>query len=193
MRKTEETALVVLNFQNQFTDKKGALYYKTTGEAVPVIAEGIRELRERGVLVVYANSEADGTEHSLDTEVLKRRDPVPMKGSWEAEMSEKAEVLPGDIVMTHYASSAFFDTDLEKVLKEKGIRNVIVCGMKTNYDVRATATDAMWRKFQAYVAAEMVACDTYELTCLHLGEMTKYTAKALPLSEILNRIGEGKM
>ena len=56
MRETEQTALVVLNFQNQFTDKQCALYYKTTAQAVPVIADGIREHRERVVLVVYANS-----------------------------------------------------------------------------------------------------------------------------------------
>ncbi len=193
MNKTNKTALIVLNLQNQFTDEKGCLCYGATKAAMPVILEGIRKLREHGVFIVFANAEADGEEEILDTELLKRRDPVPLKGSWEAEMNPDVEVLPGDLVMTHYASSAFFGTDLEKELKNRNIVNVIVCGVKTNYDVRATATDAMWRKFQAFAAAEMVACDTEELSKLHLEELTKYTAKALTLQEILRRIEEGNM
>lgn len=193
IKKTHETALVVLNLQNQFVNAKGCLYYPVTGEVMPAILDGIRRLRDRGVYIVYANSETTGGEPSLDTEVLKRKDPVPLHGSWEAAMDERVEVLPVDMVMTHGASSAFFDTDLEAVLKARGIRNVIVGGVKTNYDVRATATDAMWRQFQAYVASDMVACDTVWLSQLHLEEMTKYTAKALSVDEIIDRIASGKL
>lgn len=193
MKKTKQTAVVVLNLQNHFTDKGGELYYETTGTAIPRILEGIYLLRERGVLVIYANSQASGNEFSYDIEVLKRRDQVPEKGSWEAQMDERAEVRDEDIVITHYASSAFFNTELEHILKEKGIKNVISCGVKTNYDVRATATDAMWRGFQAYAISDMVASNTYELSLLHLEELTKYTAKSLPLEEILNRIEEQKL
>ncbi|MBS6762012.1 MAG: cysteine hydrolase [Clostridium sp.] len=193
MQRTNRTAMVVLDMQNQFTNKKGCLFYETTEKVIPAILDGIQKLRERGVLIVYANSESEGEECSLDTEVLKRRDPVPPKGSWDAEMDERLEVLPEDLVISHFASSAFFGTELEKKLKEKEIRNVIVCGVKTNYDVRATATDAMWRQFQAYAASDMVASDTVERSKIHLEELTKYTAKAIPLEEIIRRIEEGRL
>lgn len=193
MERTDRTALVVLNMQNQFTNQKGCLFYESTEKVMPAILDGIQKLREHGVFIVYANSESTGEEYSLDTEVLKRRDPVPLKGSWDAKMDERIEILPEDLVVSHYASSAFFGTELEEKLKEKEIRNIIVCGVKTNYDVRATATDAMWRQFQAYAASDMVACDTEELSKIHLEELTKYTAKAIPLEEILNRIKEGKL
>lgn len=193
MKKTNQTALIVLNLQNQFTDREGCLYYDATGDAMPTILDGIRRLREHGVFVIFANSQATGKEETLDTELLKRRDPVPLKGSWEAEMDPAVEVFSEDLVMTHYASSAFFGTDLEEGLKARDIVNVIVSGVKTNYDVRATATDAMWRKFQTFAAADMVACDTEELSKLHLEELTKYTAKALTQQEIIKRIEEGRM
>ena len=79
MNKTNQTALIVLNLQNQFTDEKGCLCYDTTKAAMSVILEGIRKLREHGVWIVFANAEADGKEETLDTELLKRRDPVPLK------------------------------------------------------------------------------------------------------------------
>ena len=112
MQRTNRTAMVVLDMQNQFTDKQGCLFYETTEKVIPAILDGIQKLRERGVLIVYANSESEGEECSLDTEVLKRRDPVPPKGSWDAEMDERMEVLPEDLVISHFASSAFFGTEL---------------------------------------------------------------------------------
>lgn len=193
MQKTDCTALIVLNLQNQFTKKGGCLYYETMENIFPNIIHGIKKMRERGVLIVYANSETIGNEEILDRELLKRKDPVPLIGSWDARMDERTEVSPQDIVMGHYASSAFFGTNLEDLLKQRKIKNVIVCGVKTNYDVRATATDAMWRQFRTYSASDMVACDTEELSELHLEELTKYTAKAIPLEEIMRRIETGKL
>lgn len=190
---SKKTALVVVDLQNQYTDPKGALYYPLTGQVFPRILEGIRLLRDRGVAIVYAFSEATGTEFSFDTEVCQRRDPVPLKGSWEAQADPRLEIQQEDFVMPHYASSAFFGTDLAEHLRQQGIQNVITCGVKTNYNVRATATDAMWYHFTAFVASDMVACDSPERNARHLEELTKYTAKSLSLEEILKRIDEGSL
>lgn len=190
---TKETALIAVDLQNLYTDPNGELFYPMTGEVMPHILKGIQLLREKGVYIVYAMNEASGREFSYDTEVMKRRDPVPMTGSWEAQLDARLDVRDGDMTMTHYASSAFFGTDLAQHLREKGIKNVIICGVKTNYNVRAAATDAMWYHFRAFVASDMVACDSRELSDSHLEELTKYTAKSLPLAEFLTRIEAGKM
>ena len=190
---TRETALIAVNLQNQFTDPNRCLYYPATGVAMPRILEGIRLLREQGVHIVYAMAEATGEEFTFDTELLKRRDPVPLRGTWEARRDPRLEIDPADQVITHCASSAFFGTSLAENLRQRGIKNVITCGVKTNYDVRATATDAMWNQFRAFVASDMVACDSEERNNRHLEELTKYTAKALPLDEILQRIARGEL
>lgn len=188
---TNKTALVVVDLQNQYTDPKGCLYSACVGEHLPAILAGIEKLREKGVRIIYAVNEATGDEFSYDTEVLKRRDPIPMAGTWEAALNAKVIVRPEDLVFSHYASSAFFGTEMEQYLKDCGIKNVICCGVKTNYNVRATATDAMWYGFRAMLASDMVACDSEEVNHIHLEELTKYTAKALPLQEILSRIEAG--
>lgn len=185
---TNKTALIVVDLQNQFTDPTGCMHYAMTDIVFPQILKGIRLLREQGVYIVYARNEATGKEFTYDTELLKRRDPVPMQDSWDAQLDARLDVREEDLILPHYASSAFFGTDLAEHLKEKGIVNVIACGVKTNYNVRATATDAMWYHFKAFVASDMVACDNQELSERHLDELTKYTAKSLPLAEILERI-----
>ena len=42
-------------------------------------------------------------------------------------------------------------------------------------------------------ASDMVASDTEERSKIHLEELTKYTAKAIPLEEIIRRIEEGRL
>lgn len=190
---TKETALIVTDLQNQFTDPDGRLYYPMTGQVMPRILEGIQLLREQGVYIIYAFAESTGQEPVCDSELQKRRDPVPLRGSWEAQPDARLPILENDHRITRCASSAFFGTGLAEHLRERGIRHVITCGVKTNYDVRATATDAMWNHFRAYVASDMVACDTEERNQRHLDELTKYTAKSLPLAEILQRIEGGVM
>ncbi len=105
---TNKTALAVVDLQNQYTDPKGCLYSACVGEHLPAILAGIEKLREKGVRIIYAVNEATGDEFSYDTEVLKRRDPIPMAGTWEAALNAKVIVRPEDLVLSHYASSAFF-------------------------------------------------------------------------------------
>lgn len=190
---TNKTALIAVDLQNHFIDPNGSLYSECVGAHVPTILHGIETLRAQGVYIVFARQEALGNEHSFDTAVLQRRDPVPAAGTWPAELDARVNVCAEDLVFCHYASSALFDGKLAELLKARGIQNVIVCGVKTNYNVRATATDAMWYGFKAMVASDMVACESEELNTRHLEELTKYTAKALPLEEILLRIENGKL
>lgn len=193
MNKTKKTALIVMNMQNIYTDPKGRLYYPMIDEVMPKIIDGINRLREAGVLIVFANSIAAGNETTLDTAVAARKDPVPLLGSWEAQMDPRIKVEKDDLIVHHYADSAFFHTELGMMLRARDIENGITCGVKMNYAVRATAGDVQWYKFQSYVASEMVACDSVERTKQHLEELTKYMSKDLPTDEILARIERGAL
>ncbi|MBI2450009.1 MAG: nicotinamidase [Candidatus Nealsonbacteria bacterium] len=49
------------------------------------------------------------------------------------------------------AYSGFDGTDLEKLLKENGVKRVYVCGLATDYCVKETALDAKKVGFETYV------------------------------------------
>jgi nicotinamidase-related amidase len=55
--------------------------------------------------------------------------------------------LPGEPVVNAHADK-FQDTDLEKILKDKGIKTVIVTGVNANGAVLYTASDAAFRGFK---------------------------------------------
>jgi nicotinamidase-related amidase len=54
------------------------------------------------------------------------------------------------------AYSGFDGTDLARLLREKGIRRVVVCGIATDYCVRATAQDALQEGFEVLVLTDAI-------------------------------------
>ena len=59
---------------------------------------------------------------------------------------------------THY--SAFYDTDLEAELRRRGIEEVFIAGIQTDYCVASTAMAAFERRFRAFVVSD--ACTSAE-------------------------------
>ena len=49
---------------------------------------------------------------------------------------------PEDITLTHQRPGPFTGSDLDKVLSEKGIQNVVVCGVATNASVESVVRQA---------------------------------------------------
>ena len=56
--------------------------------------------------------------------------------------------LPGEIVVDKWTFGAFASTDLEKRLRERGVRKILLCGILTNVCVFATAVQACDRLFR---------------------------------------------
>lgn len=72
--------------------------------------------------------------------------------------------LPGELVIEKSRYSAFFGTDLERRLREKGIDTLVLCGLTTECCIDCTARDAFHLDFHVFVPAD--ACAAYE-TDLH--------------------------
>jgi nicotinamidase/pyrazinamidase len=52
--------------------------------------------------------------------------------------------------------SGFAGTDLAERLRQRGVRRVFVCGLATDYCVKATAIEAVQNGFDAYVLADAI-------------------------------------
>jgi nicotinamidase-related amidase len=97
------------------------------------------------------------------------------------------EVAPahGDIILEKAAASAFFGTDLIRILTYYGVDTVIVAGATTSGCVRATVVDAASYNYFVIVPEECVA-DRAELPHLvSLFDMDMKYADVLKLAEVL--------
>jgi nicotinamidase/pyrazinamidase len=165
------TALVVVDLQNDFADSAGGLSV-TGGEAiVPTVNAHVREASEEGALVVATQDwHPESTPHFAKDGGIW---PVHcVGGTWGAELYPAFE-LPADaprvrkgsngedgysgFTMRDPESGQETPTELEGLLRERGIERVVVCGLATDYCVKATAIDAARLGFETVVLGEGIA------------------------------------
>lgn len=160
-----KTALLVIDLQNDFLDPKGA--YARGGDTNPPalllparVAEVALRLKAAGGMVVASQftlwPDAAGepmiSPHLLALRpYLQRGDFAP--GSWgQANVAELAGLV--DVSVSKVAYSAFFNTQLDWVLRRAGIDTVAVCGIVTNGGVASTVRDAHMRDYRTLVLAD---------------------------------------
>lgn len=153
-RYDRETALVVVDVQNDFADPNGSLYVRE-GEAVVPVANGqIAEAEETGALIVYTQDwHPESTPHFEKDGGLW---PVHcVHDTWGAMFHPDLQVL-GDVVRKGtrgedgYSAFSVRDpltgetapTILPGMLAERGVERIVICGLATDFCVVETVTDA---------------------------------------------------
>ncbi len=94
--------------------------------------------------------------HTPDDPEFKMFPPHAIEGTIEAEVIPELARYPGEIIPKR-RYSAFFDTPLEKKLKQLKPEKLIVCGVLTNICVMHTVADARNRDYKVEVPTDCVA------------------------------------
>lgn len=194
----QKTAVLVIDMQKDFTLPTGRFYYpETTGVMMETFADKLNRMRALGALIVivYTAHPADSKEVNPELTRMFRngKKAALVEGSEGAQLDERIPYDPEkDILFRKFAPSAFFNTNLHEILRERGIENILICGVKTNVCCRATATDAYSHQFRTYIISDMLGTNTKEINDFHLAEMTKYFAKALTSDEVFRRLKNGE-
>ena len=160
-----KTALVVIDLQNDFLDANGA--YARGGDTNPPalllparVAEVARALKAAGGLVVASQFTLwpDAAGEPMVSPHLKALRPYLKKGDFAPGSWGQANVdaLTGlvDVTVSKVAYSAFFNTQLDWVLRHAGIDTVAVCGIVTNGGVASTVRDAHMRDYRTLVLSD---------------------------------------
>ena len=150
-----DTALIVVDVQNDFADPAGGLAVADGATVVPVVNDAIAAAIAAGGSVVYTQDwHPESTPHfARDGGIW----PVHcVMGTWGAALHPDL-VVAGPVVrkgsggedgysgftMRDPDSGATEPTELDGLLRERGVQRVVVAGLATDYCVRATALDAL--------------------------------------------------
>jgi nicotinamidase/pyrazinamidase len=165
------TALLIVDLQNDFADPSGRLAVAGGEAIIPAVNDAVRQALDAGAFVVATQDwHPETTPHfAKDGGVW----PVHcVGGTWGAELHPSFEVpidAPRVRKGTHgedgYSGFTMRDpesgdetpTQLEGLLRERGVERVVVCGLATDYCVRATALDAVRLGFGVTLIGEAVA------------------------------------
>ena len=69
------------------------------------------------------------------------------RGGWDYELVEALAPQPGDIVLPKTRYSGFFNSQLDSVLRSRGIRNIVFVGIATNVCVESTLRDGFFLEY----------------------------------------------
>jgi nicotinamidase-related amidase len=113
---------------------------KCMATMVPAVTSLLAKARNAGVFVLYST-----------------RGPTLSK--WLTQVAP----APGDPVMQSYAQDRFYNTDLDKILKDKGIKTLILAGWKVSGSVTYTSVGATSRGYTVVVPQDAsLATTDYE-------------------------------
>jgi nicotinamidase-related amidase len=77
-----------------------------------------------------------------------------LEGSPESEIHPELAPLPGEKVVPKHRYSAFYNTDLETVLRCLKIEDIVIAGVMTNMCCESTARDAYYRDYRIFLPAD---------------------------------------
>jgi nicotinamidase/pyrazinamidase len=170
-RYDERTALVVADLQNDFADPAGSLAVSGGEAIIPAVNAAVRLALDAGALVVATQDwHPESTPHFAKDGGIW---PVHcVAGTWGAELHPSVEIPIGvprvrkgangedgysGFTMRHPETGVDRATELEGMLRERAIERVVVCGLATDYCVRATVLDAVRLGFGVSLLVDAVA------------------------------------
>ncbi|MDO4630280.1 MAG: cysteine hydrolase [Planctomycetia bacterium] len=162
--KVKETAFIFIEFQNEFCTPGGKLFEAVKGELErnQTIANAQRLLagaREKGCLVIHCpfvlNEEwtASHACSGILSGILENQIFAP--NSWGHEIIDAMKPMEGEAVLENkHTLSAFSHTKLDAILRENGIKNLIISGFLTNVCAQGTAFSAYDAGYQTRMALD---------------------------------------
>lgn len=168
--KAEETAIIVVDFQNNFAATKGEHYprlekqYKETRMLEKSIA-AVKKARELGVLVVHVTEGYSHDYRELDagtTGTFHRAQILRQawkSNTWPVDLYEPLKPGPNDKdiwLPNRIAASAFNSNGLDSILKHRGIRNVAIMGFNTDICVYASVLSAHDMGYRTYALKDLM-------------------------------------
>lgn len=170
---SESTAVVFIEFQNDFTSEGGVLHEAvkesmTANNTLDNAEQVLDAARAAGITVIHSPiSFAPGyneiSKHPYG--ILKGVVDATafVKGAWGAQITERFAPAEADIVIEGKRGlDAFGSTNLDFILRSKGIKTVALAGFLTNCCVESTMRTAYERGYNVLTLTDAVAATSVE-------------------------------
>ncbi len=127
---------------DEFASKYGWFFDQLETRVVPNMQAIQAACRSAGIEVMYTTIESltlDGRDRSLDYKITGFNVP---KGSWDGKVIDQLAPEGDEIVLPKSSSSVFVSTHIDYVLRNLGVRQLVLSGLVTDQCVESAIRDA---------------------------------------------------
>ena len=149
------SALFIVDYENEWLDKSSEYFVGDISHKISNLNKLIKHCRNKKMQVIFVSH-------------------IEPEGNFFKEETSAVDIIGGvdfqegkDILITKYAISPFFNTDLDEILSDLEVDELIITGILTNLCVRSSVSDAYDRGFDIKLITDTcVAFDaeTHEFT-----------------------------
>ena len=145
--------------EQEIEERFGFFFRMLEDTALPNLQRLLTVCRRGRIEVLYTIIESlteDGRDRSLDYKISGLHVP---KGSWDARVIEAIAPAEDEIVIPKTSSSPFLSTNIDYVLRNLGVRSLIIAGILTDQCIDSAARDACDLGYLVTIATD--ACATH--------------------------------
>jgi ureidoacrylate peracid hydrolase len=175
---TAQTAVIVIDMQNDFCSLGGlfdraGINISAVQRAVCPMRKALSAAHEARIKVVYLKMGFKPDLSDLgDTDSPNRvrhlhfgvgqsciapdggEGRFLIRDTWNTDIIKELSPRPEDIVLYKHRFSGFYQTELDNILRQLGVRNLVVTGCTTSVCVDSTIRDAMFRDYRCVLLAD---------------------------------------
>lgn len=177
----DSSALFIIDMQRYFLDETSHAFIPSAPAVVPKIKNAAGKFRELNMPVIL-------TRHINSVE-----NAGMLKNWWKDIITRESELneiipelnLPGVFVLEKSQYDAFYNTPLEKNLRESGIESILITGVMTHLCCETTARSAFVKGFKVFFAVDGTATYNEDFHLASLMNLSNGFAVPVLLEELL--------
>ena len=191
--KPRGAALLVIDMQNAFVAENAAYETPKARDIIANIAKLLDFARANGMVVVWtrSNHEAPYSGILLNKCPAVREDHICWPGhesfDYYPDMHQREE---GEYEVLKHKYDAFFETDLDAILRNNRVDTVIITGTATNICCDTTARSAFCRDYQVAFLSDATASFADDMHEVTLKTMELLFGRVMTTDEALNEMAE---
>ena len=158
----DKAALLVIDMQTFFLDPASPSFTCGGLAILPNLIKVIRAFRQAGRPVIFTRH-VHHPDH-LDAGIMGWWwQGMCLEGSQESEVHQDISPERNEKVIFKHRYSAFYNTDLETVLRCLKVEDIVIAGIMTNMCCESTARDAYYRDYRVFLPADGMGSITEEM------------------------------
>ena len=186
-------AVIMIDMQNGFLNTESSLCVRGAMGTVPVCAGILDAARASGRMVVIVNRQyrVDGSDVERARKAVWELGKRPLtKGSTDSISEENPLPLQpteSDYVVIKQRYSAFFQTELDLLLRRKGIRRIYLMGTTTPNCIRTTCYDGLSLDYDVSIIEDACSSNTMQIQKANMDDMARAGAEIVNSRQVIER------